>query len=424
MKNLNFILLIGLLVGVGNVLGQQAQCSIKGEVYGRSSKTLLLRKCSDNYRSLYENPVKIPVKKGVFSYTFSYTEQEAYELVFEDEFKSGNWRAIRVFPINGVVECKLYPQDRWEDNKISGGELNAAYEAYLNTRRSLFESEGIRLGRIQQELRAKDEFDSPEYKEALQRMRAAKGDHDALVPIYSKMDEMIKTHTCYTEKAKLLFVDPYDSLLRAELLWKYEKIRNDPSIMSYSLIWSDVEMQMKQNVLVERLVTEVFPIFENRYPDHIYTKLIKAQVGGLQAIKVGSKYIDIVAPSVDNDTVQLSNVIQGYVSLIDMWGSWCGPCLAKTRLVVPIYEQYKSKGFKIVGIAREFKNTDAVKKRLSKEQFSWLHLVELDDRQNIWSKYGISNGSGLMVLVDKDGTILSIDPKPEELENILQQKLN
>lgn len=99
-------------------------------------------------------------------------------------------------------------------------------------------------------------------------------------------------------------------------------------------------------------------------------------------------------------------------------------CIAKSRLVVPVYEQYKNKGFKVVGIAREFKDTDAVKRRINKEKFSWLNLVELDDKQNNWNTYGISNGVGLMILVDRDGTILSIDPKIEDLEAILQQKPN
>lgn len=117
------------------------------------------------------------------------------------------------------------------------------------------------------------------------------------------------------------------------------------------------------------------------------------------------------------------SLILNKIALIDFWGSWCGPCIAKIRLVVPIYNKYKNKGFAVVGIAREFQSTDALKLRLSKEQFSWTNLVELDDKQKIWNRYGISNGVGLMVLVDRDGTILAIDPKPEEIEKILQKKL-
>ncbi len=64
-----------------------------------------------------------------------------------------------------------------------------------------------------------------------------------------------------------------------------------------------------------------------------------------------------------------------------------------------------------------------MKKRLAKEQFSWLHLVELDDKQNIWNIYGINNGTGMMVLVDKDGIILAIDPAPEDLEKMIQKNL-
>ena len=279
--------------------------------------------------------------------------------------------------------------------------------------------------KTQNDLSESDEYDSPEYKELTRQLRATKSDdHEARVPIYQKRQEMEKTHARYTEKAKQLFVDPYDSLIKVELIWKYKYIEDNPSIVSYYFIWSDVEMQMKDNPLVKQLVTNVFTLFESKYPEHIYSKMIGAQVAGLKTINVGNKYIDISAPSVDGDTIQLSKIIQNQVALIDMWGSWCGTCIAKSRLVVPIYEQYKDKGFKVVGIAREFKNTEAVKRRLSKEQFSWINLVELDDRQNIWNTYGISNGAGLMILVDKDGTILSIDPKPDELENVLQQKLN
>ena len=424
MRKIKFILLLGLAIQTTNVFSQQLQCVITGEVYNRESKTLLIRKYSESFRSSLNNPVKIPIKNGKFSHTFSYNEVEAYALIFEDELNKGSWKSITFFPTNGIIEFKLYPQDKWDQNTIIGGESNAEYESIRLSNKNIFETRRNELTAVHNGLREKDEFDSEEYKEVLQHMNAAKGNHDALVPIYNKMDEMEKTHARYTEKAKHQFVDPYDSLTKAELLWKYDYIKRNSSIVSYYLIWSDVEMQMKDKPLVAQLVSDVFPLFENKYPEHIYTKLIKTQVEGLRALKIGNKYIDIKAPSVSGDTVQLSDLIQNRVALIDLWGSWCGPCIAKSRLVVPIYHKYKDKGFEIVGIAREFRTTDAVKKRIDKEQFTWTNLVDLDDKLNIWNRYGISNGAGLMVLVDKDGIILSIDPKPEELEKILEQKLN
>lgn len=346
-------------------------------------------------------------------------------MIFEDEIKKGSWRAITFFPTEGVVELKLYPQDNWAKNIINGGVLNAEFESYQVTNREIFDKRRNQLLKIQDELSQNDEYDTPEYQELTNQLRATKSDdHNARVSVFQKREELEKTYARYTEKAKRLFIEPYDSLIEAELNWRYEYIKNNPSIVSFYLMWSDVEMQMKDNPRVAQLVMRVFPMYEKGYPEHTYTKIVGNQIAGLRTIKIGNKYIDVKAPTVDGDTVQLSTVIQDHVSLIDMWGSWCGPCIAKSRLVVPIYEQYKDKGFRIVGIAREFKNTDAAKKRIIKEKFSWLNLVELDDRQNIWNTYGISNGTGLMVLVDKDGTILSIDPKPEELEEILRQKLN
>ena len=400
----------------------QQQCTIKGEIINRNSKVLLIHRYSEGYNSFKENQTKIPIKKGSFEYTFSYTEPEAYELIFEDEAKQGNWRAIPFFPTNGTIEFKLHSQDQWMLNTITGGQLNDELKVYQNYSHELFGKLQSELLKIYAELVEKNEYNSAEYEELRGRLKTIK-DQEARKLIDLEMAEMEKTHTRYTEKAKRRFIDPYDSLVRLEYLAKYEYIKDHVSLATYYLIWKDADMLMKSNPLVAQLISNVFPLYQKTYPGHIYTKLLEKQVAGLRTIQVGGRYIDFKAPGVDGDSVQLSSVIQNHVALLVFWGSWCGPCIAKSRMVVPIYEQFKDKGFKIVGIAREFKNTDAVKKRLSKENFSWLNLVELDDKLNLWNTYGISNGTGLMILVDKDGTILSLDPKPEELEKILTEKL-
>lgn len=426
MKKLDLIFLLSLIILTTNGFSQQitAQCTIKGEVINRDSKFLTIRKTSESFRSFRNSYPKIKINKGKFEYTFPYSEPEAYELIFVDELNKGSWAPIVFFPTHGIVEFKLYPQDEWTKNKINNGALNAEYETFKLNKGKLFEKRGNELSKIQADLSAKNEYNSWEYEELRQQIRAAKT-HEEKVPLYQKQDELEKTHARYTDKAKQQFLTPYDSLTDAMLQWKYDQIKSNVSLVSYYLIWSDVEMEMENKPLVAKLASDVFPLFEKKYPDHIYTKLIGTQIAGLRTIKTGKKYIDIKAPSVANgDTVQLSQLIQNRVALIDLWGSWCGPCIAKSRMILPIYHQYQDKGFAIVGIAREFKTTNALKKRIETEKFPWTNLVDLDDKLNIWNQYGISNGVGLMVLVDKDGTILSIDPKPEELKKILEQKLN
>jgi peroxiredoxin len=401
-----------------------SQCTLEGEVLERTSKFLVIRKCTESPKVVYENPVKIPIHKGRFNYTFSFKETEAYELIFKDELEKGGWKAIPFFPINGTIKLKLYPMDKWDDNIVEGGELNAEYASHKKMYKELFGKRREEVARLTTELQDRDEFETAEYKTTTQMLKATKSDdYDAKVPIYQKRDEMEKTRERYTEKAKLLVMQPLDTLTNDELEWNYTYIRKSQSLAAYYLIWHDVLMTISRSRLALALVVDVFPLFAAKYPNHVYTTKIKAQLAGFSAIAPGNKFIDFKAPTVKGDTVKISDAVKDHVALIDLWGSWCGPCIAKSRFVVPIYNRYKDRGFTVIGVAREFKNANALSRTLDKEKFPWMNLIELDDKLNIWNKYGISNGSGLMVLIDKTGTILAVDPKPEELEKILQEKL-
>ena len=78
-------------------------------------------------------------------------------------------------------------------------------------------------------------------------------------------------------------------------------------------------------------------------------------------------------------------------------------------------------GFTVVGVARE-RTPEAMRKAIERDQYPWLNLIELKDRTKLWNRYGI-RGGGNKFLVDRDGTILAIDPKPDKLEAILKEKL-
>ena len=173
----------------------------------------------------------------------------------------------------------------------------------------------------------------------------------------------------------------------------------------------DEELERAYHVLAEKFV----------FSD--YTRLGRMLVDGFHNIRPGGHYVDFEAPDLEGCKVKLSDVIKGKVAIIDLWASWCMPCRAKAKAMIPLYEKYKDRGFKIVGVAREFKNTDRMKQAIKQDGYPWLQLVELDDSYQIWTRYMLGNAGGGVFVVDRDGKILAVNPKPGEVQKILEQNL-
>ncbi|MBN9688740.1 MAG: TlpA family protein disulfide reductase [Verrucomicrobia bacterium] len=56
------------------------------------------------------------------------------------------------------------------------------------------------------------------------------------------------------------------------------------------------------------------------------------------------------ARGLDNAVVR-SSEFAGSVQLVNLWATWCGPCLAEIPDLVSLYEQYRSQGFVVIGVS-------------------------------------------------------------------------
>ncbi|KQB99998.1 TlpA disulfide reductase family protein [Pedobacter sp. Hv1] len=393
----------------------QTAVTLKGKVIGRASKTIIIIPGTTSLRA--EDKPTIPIVNNAFEYTFTAKEVAAYQLVFEDEYEKGAWRPVIVFPDQQVIELTLNTMEKHDQNVIKGGSINKAYYAFMHLSENRYQTITQTLSKERERLYEAKNYYSQAFENVMAEVRKTKDGIEAQ-PFYQKLDELRKTGNDLSPAGQQLKLR-FDSLSNARYKWQYAFFNQNINISNYYLMFQDMQYNAKENRYLTMLVNETYKNYAIKFPNHLYTKIVGDAIAGIIKIFPGNQFVDFTAADLKGKQVTLSQAIKGKVALINLWGSWCGPCIAKAQHIVPIYKKYKDKGFTVIGIAREFKNTNALLSRLKKEQFTWLNLVEMDDKNGIWNKYSISNGAGIQVLVDTKGTILAVDPTAEEVDQIV-----
>ena len=64
------------------------------------------------------------------------------------------------------------------------------------------------------------------------------------------------------------------------------------------------------------------------------------------------------------------------LTVVNVWGSWCGPCVAEIPELQKLYENMKDKGVNVVGLAQDAgTDIDAVKDILEKNKVTYQNVV-------------------------------------------------
>ena len=95
---------------------------------------------------------------------------------------------------------------------------------------------------------------------------------------------------------------------------------------------------------------------------------------------------------------------KGHYLLIDFWASWCPPCNASTPIVKELYETYKAKGFKVLGVSIDT-NQQAWEKKIEDKQMNWDNVLAPGGGKEISQVYQFS-AIPYFVLVDPEGNII------------------
>ncbi|MCR8557358.1 AhpC/TSA family protein [Mucilaginibacter sp. BJC16-A38] len=143
----------------------------------------------------------------------------------------------------------------------------------------------------------------------------------------------------------------------------------------------------------------------------IYGEFIAQKIQDIKASAIGAIALPVHKADMKGNIIDLENFKDHYI-LLDFWGSWCVPCRESHPHLIGIYNQYKSRGLIIIGIAQEVgktlgDNEQSWKDAVKADNLPWLQVLNNREQQqnDIIKAYDI-NSFPAKILIGKDGKII------------------
>lgn len=164
---------------------------------------------------------------------------------------------------------------------------------------------------------------------------------------------------------------------------------------------------------MEAFLKQFDPSIQNCY----YLKQIQQKIDRLKAIAIGRPAPDFELNDLDGKGVKLS-ALKGKYVLLDFWASWCGPCRKENPTVVKAYNNYKAKGFTVLGVSLD-SSEPAWRKAVKEDGMPWVQV--LNDKKVAAERLYEVKGIPANFLIDPQGKIIATNLRGPALEQALEK---
>jgi peroxiredoxin len=106
----------------------------------------------------------------------------------------------------------------------------------------------------------------------------------------------------------------------------------------------------------------------------------------------------------NGQTVHLADY-KGKVVLLDFWATWCGPCKVEIPWFIEFEQQFKDRGFAVLGVSMDEDGWDAVKPYMDDLKINYRILLGNEQISDI---YGGLDSLPTTLLIDRQGKIASV----------------
>lgn len=407
MKKLSLIALIISIIACS----KPETSTIIGTIENVDAEKIVMVKIDQDGR--YDSLIEIPIIENKFSFETKLESIEGYKLFLNQ----AQGAFVLVFPQNGITNIEIFGENLSLDSKISGGELVDQNNKLIEeiTKPIVVKQQYI-SSQIDSLYELKNLY-SPEVSGIFAKLQETE-DSTVKNELYKQIQVLRDNHNEYSEAGYKLH-DASQKLNDEYLRELYDYIDANNTLVSYHYLLRDLKFypeKFKNIYFQERLKN-----YAKLYPNHKYTKLSQNWLDAVISVQKGKDFIDFTAQDLEGNDIKFSDLKTNKYTLLDLWATWCGPCIAKSKSMLPIYEKYKNQNFEIIGVAGEYNSNDRLFNFIKKNQWPWPQLVDLDHKNKVWEKYGIDGSGGAIFLIDPQGKIAAINPEPEEVIKILEE---
>jgi peroxiredoxin len=115
-------------------------------------------------------------------------------------------------------------------------------------------------------------------------------------------------------------------------------------------------------------------------------------------------------PGLDGKKISLADY-KGKVVLLNIWATWCAPCVAEMPSMEKLYQELKNKDFELIAVSVDESGAEAVKPFMEKHKLGFPVLLDTKgDIKNLYQTTGIPES----FIIDKDGIIIEKIIGPRE----------
>ena len=92
--------------------------------------------------------------------------------------------------------------------------------------------------------------------------------------------------------------------------------------------------------------------------------------------KEDKKFPEFTAKTVSGDDISSDLFKDSKLTVVNVWGSWCGPCVQEIPELQKLYESMKDKDVNVIGLAQDAgTDLDAVKEIIDKNKVTYQNIV-------------------------------------------------